>query len=561
MSEQHDIRSRNEMQFRQIALRVLKQAGFEKYVPEKKFLQPQPPQGLLKKDDNIYCLETFHSRRELYTSRAILNTAENLIQYAKKNDYLLLIVVGGVLIPALKADILGRSIRTVILDIQNLLYMARDNQDLYDELLAQLPYSPDEMDPREPNYLPMKKGTWEGIEDDATSMLDAPTRSDQHNSAGHYLPVEFIIDTSGSMCGVCINPLRLTNETTGETKEYSKAKVKVGRDPANDYHIAGKLQVSRCHAAFLYENQTWFLADNNSKNGTFVNGRRLTAGEKYQLTSNDRISFSKQETVVFDKQVNPEQPLEDPVARKPGENVNVVDPNNWDSQWDSTENTVNCPEIPSTQRTQRDINGSVIYGRAGTGKSSFMTKVAFEMLQKECEELRREIKNWQGGKQTNSAAYEKLCTRTLMRIFADDLTLWREQAKSNSDLFRFDLICKIKRDNHKDFWEMAERYFSSKYIIFEFKNYSGKVTQKEVYTTVRYLYTKAMRGIAIIISPNGMDENGGKACRGVLRDEGKLILSLTNEDLLEMLRMKEDGEDPADFLSDKLDELLIDLEK
>ena len=70
-----------------------------------------------------------------------------------------------------------------------------------------------------------------------------------------------------------------------------------------------------------------------------------------------------------------------------------------------------------------------------------------------------------------------------------------------------------------------------------------------------------MRGIAIIISPNGMDDNGGKACRGVLRDEGKLILSLTNDDLLEMLRMKEDGEDPADFLSDKLDELLIDLEK
>ena len=39
------------------------------------------------------------------------------------------------------------------------------------------------------------------------------------------------------------------------------------------------------------------------------------------------------------------------------------------------------------------------------------------------------------------------------------------------------------------------------------------------------------------------------------------LLSLTNDDLLEMLRMKEDGEDPADFLSDKLDELLIDLEK
>ena len=70
-----------------------------------------------------------------------------------------------------------------------------------------------------------------------------------------------------------------------------------------------------------------------------------------------------------------------------------------------------------------------------------------------------------------------------------------------------------------------------------------------------------MRGVAIIISPNGMDENAEKAVRGVLRDEGKLILSLTDAELVEMLRMKKYGEDPADFLSDKLDALLIDLEK
>ena len=177
-------------------------------------------------------------------------------------------------------------------------------------------------------------------------------------------------------------------------------------------------------------------------------------------------------------------------------------------------------------------------------------------------ELCRELTQWQGGRGTAlSIQYEKLCTRVLKHLFSTDLALWQEQAKSNDGLYRFDLICKIRRDNHKDFWEMAEHHFHSKYIIFEFKNYSGEVTQMEVTTTARYLYTKALRSIAIIISPNGFSDHAEKAARGALREDGKLILALTNAELVEMLQMQDNGDDPADYLSDKLDALLIDLEK
>ena len=108
---------------------------------------------------------------------------------------------------------------------------------------------------------------------------------------------------------------------------------------------------------------------------------------------------------------------------------------------------------------------------------------------------------------------------------------------------------------------MAERHFHSKYIIFEFKNYSGTVTQMEVTTTARYLYTKALRSVAIIVSPNGFSVHADKAARGALREEGKLLLPLTNAELIGMLQMQDNGEYPADYLSDKLDSLLIDLEK
>ena len=485
MSEQQNFRTRNESQFREIALRVLKQAGFSDYVPEKKLFQGSIPQGLMKKGDNIYCLETFYSRREVYTSRAILNAVENLVRNAKKWEYLPLLVVGGMIPQTLRGDILGKSIRTVILDIENLLYIAQEDHTLFVELVAQLPYSPDSLSVKEPDFLPL------------------PDWNAAYAGKNDWL--------------------------------YSVAAFRPGYDdtvtpqswPVQDINGDGKID-----------------SDDVSSQ---VNGNGQNGSEP-SIENNEGDNFNWEGFWEGGEIVIPEEekPIDSPL---PPSAITV----------DLGSSTLDFTQVNSQEEHfESDYH---FYGRPGTGKSSSASYFSFLYLQNEAKKLKKDIETWKGGKQTNSAAYEKLCTRTLMRLFADDLTLWREQAKSNSDLFRFDLICKIKRDNHKDFWEMAERYFNSKYIIFEFKNYSGKVTQKEVYTTVRYLYTKAMRGIAIIISPNGMDENAGKAIRGILRDEGKLILSLTNEELVRMLQMKEDGEDPADFLSDKLDELLIDLEK
>ena len=44
-------------------------------------------------------------------------------------------------------------------------------------------------------------------------------------------------------------------------------------------------------------------------------------------------------------------------------------------------------------------------------------------------------------------------------------------------------------------------------MIFEFKNYSDKITQKEVYTTEKYLYSKALRSVGIVVVANGYDDN------------------------------------------------------
>lgn len=161
----------------------------------------------------------------------------------------------------------------------------------------------------------------------------------------------------------------------------------------------------------------------------------------------------------------------------------------------------------------------------------------------------------------NFNTYEKLCYKLLENIFSEDLALWQEQQKSNSDLYRFDLLCRIKDGNQKTFWSIIERYFNSKYIIFEFKNYSNPITQKEIYTTEKYLYAKALRSVGIIISANGYEENAYWAAKGSLRENGKLIILLDTNDLISMNKIKMNEEDPSNYLLEKLDDLLLTLEK
>ena len=61
-----------------------------------------------------------------------------------------------------------------------------------------------------------------------------------------------------------------------------------------------------------------------------------------------------------------------------------------------------------------------------------------------------------------------------------------------------------------------------------------------------------------MIAANGYEENARWISKGCLRENGKLILLLETKDLIEMNRLKEE---PSDYLQNKLDELLLELEK
>ena len=109
--------------------------------------------------------------------------------------------------------------------------------------------------------------------------------------------------------------LRLTIESSGKTVQFQKDVVEVGRDKICDFLLEGKSTVARRQATFLYEKDMWFLRDNFSTNGTWLNGAKIQPGKKYQLATNDEINFAMAERVIFDKHERNVQPAGDPDAK------------------------------------------------------------------------------------------------------------------------------------------------------------------------------------------------------------------------------------------------------
>jgi pSer/pThr/pTyr-binding forkhead associated (FHA) protein len=77
----------------------------------------------------------------------------------------------------------------------------------------------------------------------------------------------------------------------GQTIELDRAKLLIGRE--EDCHLRPDSEfISRHHCALLLDDYTLRIRDLGSKNGTFVNGRRIGAGDTI-LLQDDVVSIGE----------------------------------------------------------------------------------------------------------------------------------------------------------------------------------------------------------------------------------------------------------------------------
>ncbi len=171
-------------------------------------------------------------------------------------------------------------------------------------------------------------------------------------------------------------------------------------------------------------------------------------------------------------------------------------------------------------------------------------------------ELCQELRELSAGK-THWRKYEDLCERILKYLFPNDLLGWHSQKRTDDGLNRYDFVCRIRPIT--DFWSFLIHHLNSRYALFEFKNYTGLIKQGQILTTEKYLLEKGLRRVAIIFSRKGVSKEASKMAQGAMREQGKLMLVLNDNQVCEMLHMKERGEDPTDFLFDLADDFLLSL--
>ncbi|MBY5792940.1 restriction endonuclease [Rhizobium leguminosarum] len=150
--------------------------------------------------------------------------------------------------------------------------------------------------------------------------------------------------------------------------------------------------------------------------------------------------------------------------------------------------------------------------------------------------------------------YEHWCTEILTEIFRPDLGPPDTQVRSDDELDIMDAIFPIRSNAPP--WSLVRSEYETRFVIAEFKNSAKKIGQKQVESIAQYFWPKAKRMFGILVSRQGSNDSAIAQRRRFWLDHDKMIVMLTDADLIEMLQMREGNEQPFDIIDAQLEEFL-----
>ncbi|BCG88448.1 hypothetical protein MesoLj113c_45580 [Mesorhizobium sp. 113-3-9] len=175
----------------------------------------------------------------------------------------------------------------------------------------------------------------------------------------------------------------------------------------------------------------------------------------------------------------------------------------------------------------------------------------------ESDMLRRQLSDHFANNDLSPSAYETLCMSVFIKLFDPYLYGFQKQAETSDGGNRYDFICRIQPGN--PFWDGIRQDFRTKAILFECKNYGERIGPDQVYSTERYLFSGALRTVCILISRFGANEGAIRAAQGAMRESGKLLILLSNLDLIEMLKLSSQEGAAENFLDKRIWDFIVSL--
>ena len=148
--------------------------------------------------------------------------------------------------------------------------------------------------------------------------------------------------------------------------------------------------------------------------------------------------------------------------------------------------------------------------------------------------------------------YEGVCRAFLTYLFVPDLGEPVSQSSTLDKSQRRDLIMKNQAQN--GFWAWMRERYKADYLIAEIKNNKGLVGNNSVWQLAGYMKEKGVGFFGMLIARNGISR--GTANPAIIDQwvhSNKMIVPISNEDLVSMVRLRDNGGDPTDFLGNLID--------
>lgn len=95
--------------------------------------------------------------------------------------------------------------------------------------------------------------------------------------------------------------LKSTVKQSGEEDIYiDKDDFIIGRLAGHVDYVLKNSAVGKLHAQLIYRNNTCYIKDLNSVNGTFINSKRIDSNKEFELKENDRLQLANSEYVFIE---------------------------------------------------------------------------------------------------------------------------------------------------------------------------------------------------------------------------------------------------------------------
>jgi hypothetical protein len=152
--------------------------------------------------------------------------------------------------------------------------------------------------------------------------------------------------------------------------------------------------------------------------------------------------------------------------------------------------------------------------------------------------------------------YENICIDILNYAFIPPLRPAKIQSKTEDGLDRRDAIYPIGIMGGP-FWEGIKHLHSSRMVVAEFKNFAEPIGQREVESLQQYLLPKAKRSFGLLCSRQEPSDGALLARRRAWMTSESIILFLSDSDLGDLVRARDEGKDPSDILDAQMDDFFI----